>query len=82
MKIPMQFRTNVNYMSYISDCLIEICNTHSVTFGYQSHFFSQFTFKLNIALISFDCLFTVSIRTKSDDGKHRNKSCAGDYSFF
>ena len=39
MKIIMQFRTNVNYMAYISACLIEICNTHTTTFGYQTHFF-------------------------------------------
>ena len=45
MKILMQFRTNVNYMAKISDCLIEICYTHTITFGYQTHFPSQFTFK-------------------------------------
>ena len=38
-KIFMQLRTNVKYMGYISDCLIEICNTHTITFGYQTHFF-------------------------------------------
>ena len=33
MKIIMHFRTNFNYMAYTSDCLIEICNTHTTTFG-------------------------------------------------
>ena len=47
MKIFRQFRTNVNYMAYISDCLIEIYNSHTITFGYQTHFFSQFTFELH-----------------------------------
>ena len=49
MKIFMQFRTNVSYMAYISDCLIETCNTHTITSGYQTQFFSQFTFKLQLA---------------------------------
>ena len=39
MKILMQFRTNLNYMAYISHCLMETCNTHTITFGYQTHFF-------------------------------------------
>ena len=56
MKIIMQFRTNVNYMATISDCLIQICNTHTITFGYQTHFLSQFTFKLHLARKAFDCL--------------------------
>ena len=47
MNFLMQFRTNVNYMAFISDCLMEICNAHTITFGYQTHFFSQFTFKLH-----------------------------------
>ena len=38
MKMIMQFRTNVNYMAYISDCWIEICNTHTTTFDYPTHF--------------------------------------------
>ena len=59
MKVLMQFSTNVNYMSYIADCLIEICNTHTITFGYQTHFFSQFTFKLHLAWNVFDCLVWV-----------------------
>ena len=49
MKSFMQFRTNFNYMAYISDCLMEICNTHTINFSYQTHFFSQFTFKLHLA---------------------------------
>ena len=49
MKILLRFRTNVNYMAYISNYLMEICNTHTITSGYQTHFFSQFTFKLNLA---------------------------------
>ena len=59
MKIFMQFRTNVNYMAYISHCLMEICNTHIITFGYQTHFFSQFTFELHLAWKVFDCLLWV-----------------------
>ena len=39
MKMLMQFRTNVSYMAYLSDCLMEICNTHTIKFGYQTHFF-------------------------------------------
>ena len=59
MKIFMQFKTNVNYMTYISDCLIEICNTHTITFGYQTHFFSHFTFVLHLTWNVFDCLLWV-----------------------
>ena len=43
-------------MAFNSDCLIEICNTHTITFDYQTHFFSQFTFKLQLAWNVFDCL--------------------------
>ena len=39
MKIFMQFRTNVNDMAYISDCLNEICNTHTITFWLSHPFF-------------------------------------------
>ena len=52
----MQFRKNVNYKEYLSDFLMEICNTHTITFGYQTHIFSQFIFKLHIAWKAFDCL--------------------------
>ena len=45
MKILMQFRTNLNYMAFLSDILIEICNTHTINFVYQTHFFSQYTMK-------------------------------------
>ena len=48
-KILKQIRTNVNYIAYVSDCMIEICNTHTITFGYQRHFFTQFNFKLHLA---------------------------------
>ena len=58
-KVLMQFRTNVNYMAYISECLTEICNTHTITFGYQTHIFSQFTFELHLAWNVFDCLLWV-----------------------
>ena len=71
----MHFRTNVNYKAYISNCLIEICNTHTITFDYQTFFFSQFTFKLHFGMNCF-WLFAVSIRTRSDDGKLRNKNIA------
>ena len=46
-------------MAYISDFLIEICNTHTMIFGYQTYFFSQFTFKLHLALFAIDCLLWV-----------------------
>ena len=59
MKVFMQFRKNVNYMAYISDCFIEICNTHTITFVYQTHFFSQFTFELHLAWNVFDCFLWV-----------------------
>ena len=59
MKTFMQFRTNVNYMAYVSECLIEICNTHTITFGYQFLFFSQFTFEFHLAWNVFDCLLWV-----------------------
>ena len=48
-KILMQFGTNVNYIAYLSECLIEICNAHTISFGYQTHFFSHFTFNLHFA---------------------------------
>ena len=38
MKSLKQFRTNVNYLAYMSDCMIEICNTHTTNFGHQKHF--------------------------------------------
>ena len=56
MKIIMQFRTNVNYMANASNCLIEICNTHTITFGCQTHFLSQNAFKLQLARNAFDSL--------------------------
>ena len=59
MKVFMQFRKNVNYMAYISDCYIEICNTHTITFGYQTHVFSQFTLELHLAWNVSDCLLWV-----------------------
>ena len=59
MKSRMQFRTNVNYMVYRSDCLIDICNTHTTGFGYPTHFSSQFSFRLHLALNAFDCLLWV-----------------------
>ena len=49
MKILQLFRTNVNYMAKMSDCMIEICSTHTITFAYQTRFSSQFTFKLHLA---------------------------------
>ena len=59
MKILQQFRTIVNYIAYMSDCMIEICNTHAITFGYETHFFSQFTFKLHSAWNVLDRLLWV-----------------------
>ena len=58
-KILMQFRKNVNYIAYISDNLIEICNTHTITLGYQTQFLSQLTFNLDSAWNDFDCLLLV-----------------------
>ena len=58
-KILMQYSTNLNYISYISDILIEICNIHTITFGYQFQLVSQFTFNLDLAWIAFDCLLWV-----------------------
>ena len=43
MKILKQVRTNVNYIADVSDCMIEICNTHTITFGYQRHFSHNLT---------------------------------------
>ena len=34
---------NVNHVACMSDCLSDICNTHTINFDYQRHFFSQFT---------------------------------------
>ena len=45
-------------------------------------FFSQYTFKLHLAWNAFDCLLWVYTRTRSDDNKHRNRSCAGELCFF
>ena len=56
MKTLMHFITNINYMAYVSDCLSEICNTRTITFGYKTHFLSQLTFKLRLAWNAFDCL--------------------------
>ena len=76
----MQFKTNDNYMAYMSDCMIEICNTHTITFGYQRHSFLTIDFQVTFSM---KCLwlFTVSIRSKSDDGKHRNKNNTGENCF-
>ena len=49
MEILKQFRENVNHMAHKSDCMIEICNTHTITLGYQRRFLSHFTFKLHLA---------------------------------
>ena len=49
MKIIQQVRKNVNYIAFVSDCVVEICNNHTITFGYQRLFFSQFSFKLHMA---------------------------------
>ena len=49
MEILRQFRENVNYMAHKSDCMIEICNTHTITRSYQRRFLSKFTFKLHLA---------------------------------
>ena len=43
----------------MSECLIEIFNFHTITFVYQTNFFSQFTFKLKLARNVFDCLLWV-----------------------
>ena len=75
-----QFRTNVNYMAYMSDCMIEICKTHTITFACQrrfSHNYLQVTFSIKCLW-----LFTLSIRTIDDDGKHQDKSCDGELCFF
>ena len=48
MKILKQLRTNVNYMAYMSACMIEICIIHTTTFDYQRRFFSQLNLKLHI----------------------------------
>ena len=81
MKILVQFGTNVNYMAYICDCLIEMCNTHTINFGYQTLFSLTIFLQVIFSMKSL-WLFTVSLRTRSDDGKHRNKSCTGEHCFF
>ena len=43
-------------MAFISVCLNETSNTPTVTFGYQTNFFSQSTFKLHLEWNGFDCL--------------------------
>ena len=43
-------------MAYMSDCMIEICNTQTITVGYQKRFLSQITFKLHLVLHDFDFL--------------------------
>ena len=63
----------------MSDCMIEICSTHTITFGYQNLLSSQFTFKLHLAWNIFGWTITqlfyialshINIRT-------RNKISAG-----
>ena len=56
LKIPMQFRSNFNYMANQFDCFIEICNIRTIIFGYWTYFLSQFTFKIHLAWNAFDCL--------------------------
>ena len=63
MKILKQVRTNVNYTAYVSDCITDICNTHTITFGYKRYFLSHFNLKLHLASECFS-LFTLSIRTR------------------
>ena len=38
MKMLMQFRTNFNYMAYKADCLMDICNTHTINFVFRVGF--------------------------------------------
>ena len=52
----MQFRKNVNYMANISDCLIKICKTHTIIFGYQNHFLPHFASKFHLAWNAIDYL--------------------------
>ena len=59
MKNIEQFTKNVNYVEYMSICMIEICNTQPLNFACQRHLFSQFTFKLHLARNDFDCLLRV-----------------------
>ena len=49
MEMLKQFRENVNCMANKFDCMIEICNTHTITLGYQRRFSSHFTLELHLA---------------------------------
>ena len=55
--------------------MIEIYNTHTITFVHQRHSFLTIYFQVTFNM---KCLrlFAVSIRSNSDDGKHRNKKIA------
>ena len=75
-KSSSNLEKNVNYLAYMSECMIDICNTCTKTFGYQRHFFSHFCLQITFSL-KFLWLSTASVRTRSNDGKHRNKSCDG-----
>ena len=55
METLKQFTKNVNYLASISDCVIENCNTHTIPFGYQRRFLSQFTYELLLARIDLVC---------------------------
>ena len=46
---------SVNNVEYMSDCMIEIYNTQTITFGYQRDFSSQFVFKVHLAWNVFHC---------------------------
>ena len=59
MEIVKQFREKLNFLAYMSDCMIENSNLHRISFGQPRHFFWQFTFNLHLAWNVFDCLLQV-----------------------
>ena len=79
MKILKQVRTNVNYIAHMSDCMIEICNTHTIILVIKD------IFSHNLTSIytehEMDLIVYFESQEKNDDGKHRNRSCAGEQCF-
>ena len=58
-KALSNLETNVNYIAYMSECMIEVCNTHRITFDYviMKHIFSHILpSSLHLAWNVFDCL--------------------------
>ena len=75
-----QFGRKTSTTWHICLKVIGICNTHTIILGYQRQF-PTFCFQVTSS-VNCICLLTASIRTRSDDGNHQNKSFDGEHCFF